>query len=154
MAATVREALNQVPDDQRDDALVLFSAHGIPQSLVDKGDPYLIETMRTVRGVAEKLDGIPWDLAFQSRLGPVKWLEPNLQAKLAELGSSGAPPLVVVPVSFVSDHIETLYELDIQHREIAEELGIATYVRAPALNTRPDFISALAELVVSRISDS
>lgn len=149
IAATVQEAIEQVPVEKRDDAVVLFSAHGIPQKLVDSGDPYLTETLATVNGVVERLGGRPHDLAFQSRLGPVKWLEPSLPDKLAELASAGAPPLVIVPVSFVSDHIETLYELDIQHREIAEELGFDVYVRAPALNTRPDFIRALAELVLS-----
>jgi ferrochelatase len=149
IAATVEEGILQVPEERRDDAVVLFSAHGVPQKLVDRGDPYLAETMATVSGVVQRLGGRPHDLAFQSRLGPVKWLEPSLPDKLAELAAAGAPPLVIVPVSFVSDHIETLYELDIQHREMAEELGFEIYVRAPALNTRPDFIRALAELVLS-----
>jgi ferrochelatase len=149
IASTVSEALEQVPAEKRDDAVILFSAHGVPQKLVDKGDPYFLETLATVSGVVERLKGRPHELAFQSRLGPVKWLEPSLPDKLAELAARGAPPLVIVPVSFVSDHIETLYELDIQHREIAEELGFDTYVRAPALNSRPDFIKALAELVLS-----
>jgi ferrochelatase len=149
IATTVEEALGQIPVERRDDAVVLFSAHGVPQKLVDKGDPYLNETLATVSGVVERLGDRPHDLAFQSRLGPVRWLEPSLPDKLAELAAAGAPPLIIVPVSFVSDHIETLYELDIQHREIAEELGFDIYFRAPALNTRPDFIQALAELVLA-----
>lgn len=152
VAGTVREALSRIPPDRRDDSLILFSAHGVPQALIRKGDPYLEETLRTVKGVADRLDGRAWDLAFQSRLGPVKWVEPNLKDKLSELAGRGAPPLVVVPVSFVSDHIETLYELDIQHREIAEDLGFSTFERAPSLNTRPDFIRAMAELVVKELS--
>lgn len=149
LAGTVREALVRIPESLRDDAVILFSAHGVPESLIEGGDPYLNQTITTVEGVMERLEGQEHHLAFQSRLGPVKWLQPTLKDKLKELSTKGAPPLVVVPVSFVSDHIETLYELDIQHLQIARELGFTIYERAPALNTRPDFIAALAELVRS-----
>ncbi len=149
LAGTVRETLDNLPPREREEAVILFSAHGIPRSLVEKGDPYLDHTLKTVKGVMDRLEGRPSELAFQSRLGPVKWLSPSLPEKLRELAGRGAPPLVLVPVSFVSDHIETLYELDIQHRDIARDLGFTTYVRTPALNTRPDFIAALADLVRS-----
>ena len=99
-----------------------------------------------------RLGNRPYELAFQSRLGPVKWLEPSLAGMLRTLAERGAPPLVLVPVSFVSDHIETLYELDIQHRRIAEDLGFTVIERAAALNTRPDFIEALAQLVRGAMS--
>ncbi len=147
LAATATEALERVPLEARDETVVLFSAHGIPASLVRKGDPYLDETHRTVEGVSRRLGDRPCELAFQSRLGPVKWLEPSLPGMLRTLSAKGAPPLVLVPVSFVSDHIETLFELDIQHRQTAKELGFTIYERAPALNTRPDFIETLAQLV-------
>ena len=149
LAATVKEALSRISENLRDDAVILFSAHGVPESLIDRGDPYLEQTLLTVEGVIERLGGREHQIAFQSRLGPVKWLQPSLSDKLQEMSAKGAPPLVIVPVSFVSDHIETLYELDIQHREIAMELGFTVYERAPALNTRPDFIQALADLVRS-----
>ncbi|MDF1526992.1 MAG: ferrochelatase [bacterium] len=149
LADTVEEALARIPVNLRDDAVILFSAHGVPESLIEGGDPYLDQTITTVDGVMERLGGREHQVAFQSRLGPVKWLQPALKDKLKELSTRGAPPLVVVPVSFVSDHIETLYELDIQHREIAMELGFTIYERSPALNTRPDFIASLADLVRS-----
>jgi ferrochelatase len=149
MAATVKEALSRISENLRDDAVILFSAHGVPESLIDRGDPYLEQTLLTVEGVIERLGGREHQIAFQSRLGPVKWLGPSLPDKLEELAAKGATPLVIVPVSFVSDHIETLYELDIQHREIAMGLGFTVYERAPALNTRPAFIAALADLVRS-----
>jgi ferrochelatase len=149
LAATVNEALSRIPENLRDDAVILFSAHGVPESLIDRGDPYLEQTLSTVEGVIERLGGREHQIAFQSRLGPIKWLGPSLPDKLEELSAKGATPLVIVPVSFVSDHIETLYELDIQHREIAMGLGFTVYERAPALNTRPDFIAALADLVRS-----
>jgi ferrochelatase len=149
LAATVEETLERIPESLREDAVILFSAHGVPESLIESGDPYLEQTLGTVEGVMKRLAGRDYEIAFQSRLGPVRWLQPSLSDKLKEFSVRGAPPLVVVPVSFVSDHIETLYELDIQHREIARELGFTVYERAPALNTRPDFIQALAELVRS-----
>ncbi len=151
LASTVTEALQSIPEPERDDTVILFSAHGVPQSLIRKGDPYLAETTQTVKSVMRILGDRPNTLAFQSRLGPVRWLEPSLSDALAQLAKKGKPPVVVVPVSFVSDNIETLYELDIQHKEIAGDLGIKTYVRAPALNTRPDFMAALADLVLSRL---
>lgn len=149
LAGTVEEALERIPDSLRRDAVILFSAHGVPESLIEGGDPYLKQTLGTVQGVMQRLEGREYHLAFQSRLGPVKWLRPSLPEKLKELSARGAPPLVIVPVSFVSDHIETLYELDIQHRDLSKELGFEIFERAPALNTRPDFIAALADLVRS-----
>jgi len=149
LAGTAREALSRIPEEQQDDAVILFSAHGVPESLIKGGDPYLEQTFATVDGVMARLQGRVHHVAFQSRLGPVKWIQPSLSDKLKELSAKGAPPLVIVPVSFVSDHIETLYELDIQHRQIAHDLGFTIYERAPALNTRPDFIAALADLVRS-----
>jgi ferrochelatase len=147
LAGTVLEALSRVPEVRQDEAVILFSAHGVPESLIRGGDPYLDHTLATVDGVMARLEGREHHVAFQSRLGPVKWIQPSLPDKLKELSARGAPPLVIVPVSFVSDHIETLYELDIQHREIAHNLGFTIYERAPALNTRPDFIAALVDLI-------
>ncbi len=151
LAGTITEALQSIPEPDRDDAVILFSAHGVPQSLIRKGDPYLAETTRTVESVMKILGDRPNTLAFQSRLGPVRWLGPSLSDALTQLAQKRKPPIVVVPVSFVSDNIETLYELDIQHKGIAEDLGIKTYVRAPALNTRPDFIEALADLIFAKL---
>ncbi len=151
LAGTVAEALERIPSDERDDAVILFTAHGVPEALIESGDPYYEQTLLTMNGVIERLGQRQHQLAFQSRLGPVKWLGPSLPDALRELAGMGAPPVVIVPVSFVSDHIETLYELDIQHMELAQSLGFRTYVRAPALNTRPDFIQALADLVISAL---
>jgi len=153
LAGTVVEALEMIPSVERDEAVILFSAHGVPRTLIESGDPYYEQTLLTVNGVMDRLGPRQHQLAFQSRLGPVKWLEPSLPDALHELADKGAPPVVVVPVSFVSDHIETLYELDIQHMEMAQSLGFRTYVRAPALNTRPDFIQALADLVIEAVRD-
>lgn len=150
LAGTIFNALEKVPPNERDDAIIVFSAHGVPLSVIQRGDPYLDEIKQTVDGVVSMLGGRPHSLAFQSRLGPVKWLEPYLADTLSDLAATGAP-LVIVPVSFVSDNIETLYDLDIQHRQIAHDLGIKTYVRAEALNTRQDFIEALADLIITSL---
>ena len=93
--------------------------------------------------------GVSHHLAFQSRAGPVKWLEPSTEAKIAELATSGCKHLLMVPLSFVSDHIETLYEIDIQYRDEAMALGITDFRRTEALNSSPLFIACLAELVRS-----
>ncbi|MDD2308483.1 MAG: ferrochelatase [Desulfuromonadaceae bacterium] len=132
---------------ERSGVQIVFSAHGLPQSFIDSGDPYLEHIQATVRLVMERFGTVSHHLAFQSRAGPVKWLEPSTEAKIAELAASGCKQLLMVPLSFVSDHIETLYEIDIQYREEATALGITDFRRTEALNSSPAFISCLAELV-------
>jgi len=126
---------------------LLFSAHGIPKSLVDAGDPYREEVERTVAAVMRRWPGIPHSISFQSRLGPTEWLEPHTGDEVKRLGREGLRSLVVVPVSFVSEHVETLHELDIRLKETAREAGIADYRRVPALNDAPAFIRALRDIV-------
>lgn len=126
---------------------LLFSAHSLPQSFIDAGDPYLDQIKETVRLVMERFDGVPYHLAFQSRAGPVKWLEPSTEEMLATLAAHDCKSLLVVPLSFVSDHIETLHEIDIQYAMEAHKLGFARFLRAPSLNDSPTFIACLAELV-------
>jgi ferrochelatase len=128
---------------------LLFSAHGLPQSFIDSGDPYLDHIQTTVRLAMENFGGVSHQLAFQSRAGPVKWLEPSTEATIARLAASGCKQLLMVPISFVSDHIETLYEIDIQYREEAHSAGISDFRRIEALNSSPAFIACLAELVRS-----
>lgn len=126
---------------------LVFTAHGLPQSFIDSGDPYLDQIRATVSLVMERFMDVSHHLAFQSRAGPVKWLEPSTGDTIRELASSGSKQLLMVPVSFVSDHIETLHEIDIQYREEALNLGISDFRRVESLNTSPLFIKCLAELV-------
>ena len=127
---------------------ILFSAHSIPDSYVKAGDPYLDQTRETVELIADKLKRTnPYQLAFQSKIGPIKWLGPSTSDAIIKLGRQGIDQILVVPVSFVSEHIETLYELDIQYRELAADAGISEFRRVPALNCDPTFIRALRELV-------
>jgi ferrochelatase len=125
---------------------VLFSAHSLPQKFIDEGDPYVKETEGTIAAVTRKLD-IDWRLSYQSKTGPVKWLEPTTEHMLRELAGQRVKDLLVVPISFVSDHIETLYEIDILYKEMAAGLGV-TLKRARSLNTSEAFVRALADMVV------
>jgi ferrochelatase len=145
LAEAVAEGLRDLPD-----ATVLFSAHGLPVKLIEEGDPYLDQVKGTVGAVAARLPGVSWELAFQSRTGPIRWLEPATPDAIRRLAARGVRGLLVVPVSFVSDHIETLHELDIEYGELAGRAGIREFRRSPSLNTRPSFIRALAELVRAR----
>jgi ferrochelatase len=152
MTATVRRAWDRIPPERRDAAVILFSAHGLPQKFIDEGDPYVEHTEATRRGILDRLR-LPNRqlLAYQSRTGPVKWLGPGTDAVIEQLGHEGVKDLLIVPLSFVSDHIETLYEVDLLFAETARKAGIAGYYRSDALNTEPLFIDALARLVRSHL---
>lgn len=148
LADTVRRALDRFAPEVRDRVTILFSAHGLPQKFVDSGDPYIHDIEATRRGVLERLRvPNPQFLGYQSRTGPVKWVGPFTDEVIEWLGAAGVRELLVVPLSFVSDHIETLYEVDILFRDIAHHAGIVEYRRPDALNLHPLFIEALAEMV-------
>ena len=141
----IEKGLFFFPDRSR--VQLFFSAHSLPQSFIDEGDPYLDHITTTVRLVMEYFGNVSHHLAFQSRAGPVKWLEPSTQDKLKELAALGHREILVVPLSFVSDHIETLHEIDIEYGEEAHKLGITDFRRMESLNSSPTFIKCLAELV-------
>lgn len=153
MAATVRRAWEGIPAERRDRAVILFSAHGLPQKFIDEGDPYVEHIQATRWGILQRLD-LPnrQVLAYQSRTGPVKWLGPGTEEVIEELGRDGVRDLLVIPMSFVSDHIETLYEVDLLFAETARKAGITGYYRPEALNTEPLYIDALARLVTTHLS--
>lgn len=153
MAHTTRVAWLSIPADRRDRAVLLFSAHGLPQKFIDEGDPYVEHIERTRSGILGRLGVANRQvLAYQSRTGPVKWLGPGTEEMLEALGREGVEDVLVVPLSFVSDHIETLYEVDLLFRETARKAGITGYYRPEALNTEPLFIEALAGLVERRVA--
>jgi len=147
LATRIREGLEQFPEDVRDQVQLLFSAHALPQKFIDQGDPYFDHVMATVRGVEERLNNHPWHVGFQSRSGPVTWMQPDTLDVIQQLAESGKRAILMVPISFVSDHIETLHEIDIEMREHAEQLGIRYFARCPSLNDSEDFLGALADLV-------
>ncbi len=129
---------------------LLFSAHSLPVSFIERGDPYQKQIHETIDLLMEDLrqDGLtlPHYLCYQSRSGPVRWLGPSTEEMLHRLAEEGVKELLAVPISFVSDHIETLYEIDILYRDLATSLGIKLR-RVPSLNSSPLFISALGDLV-------
>jgi len=145
MAEKIREGLQQF--HPLAEVELLFSAHSLPQSFIDEGDPYLAQIEESVRLIMQQFT-VPHHLSFQSKAGPVKWLEPSTDDMLKKLAGSGVKNLLVVPLSFVSDHIETLHEIDIEYSKKAWELGIAKFARMPSLNSSPRFIEALAALVL------
>lgn len=126
---------------------ILFSAHSLPLKIVEKGDPYPKDVETTMHKLTKDLSH-PWSLAFQSRNGKLPWLEPYTEDEIVRLGKSGIKNLIVVPISFVSDHIETLFELDMLYFDLAKEHGIKNFLRTPSFNNDPRFISLLASLVV------
>lgn len=136
-----------------DQVHIFFSAHGVPVSYVEEaGDPYQHEIEECTRLIVQTLNRPNrHTLAYQSRVGPVEWLKPYTEDAIAELAAEGIKDLLVVPISFVSEHIETLQEIDMEYREVAEEAGIENFHRVPALNTHPVFIEDLANLVVEAI---
>jgi len=155
MADTVRRALEGFPAHRRDHVTVLFSAHGLPKKFVDQGDPYVEHTHRTVEGILERLSmPNPHVVGFQSRTGPVTWIGPGTEDVLRDLGRRGVKEVLMVPVSFVSDHIETLYEVDQLFKEDALASGISDYRRSEALNTHPLYIEALADLVRRQLASA
>jgi ferrochelatase len=127
---------------------LLFSAHGLPESIVKAGDPYQMQVEATVSGVMARLRDKTVEplVCYQSRATPQKWLEPSTIDAIEQAGRDGVA-VVVVPIAFVSDHIETLVELDIENRHIAEKAGVPGYFRVKAQNSDPAFIAALAGIV-------
>ncbi len=130
------------------EGFLLFSAHGIPLSLHKKGDPYVSQIEGTVKSIIKKMNLKEWAISYQSRTGPVKWLEPSTENKIEELSKSEFKRIYIVPISFVSDHIETLFEIDIIYKKMATEKGVEL-IRVPSLNTNPKFIEALKSLVLN-----
>jgi protoporphyrin/coproporphyrin ferrochelatase len=148
MTETVQDGLAGFAPSDRDSVVLLFSAHSLPLDVIDRGDSYPQEVGASVQRVVDRL-GVtnPYILAYQSDVGPVRWLGPSTEQVIRRLGGRGHRHLLVVPIAFTSDHIETLSELDREYGEVAHEVGITNYVRAPALNERPRFLDALAEIV-------
>jgi ferrochelatase len=148
MTETVLDGLEQFAPADRQRVLLLFSAHSLPLDVIDRGDAYPQEVGASVQGVIEELGAPnPYILAYQSDVGPVRWLGPRTEQVLRRLGARGHEHVLVVPIAFTSDHIETLSELDREYGEVAHKAGITHYKRAPALNDRPLFLDGLATIV-------
>lgn len=145
LAEKVTEGLASFPDPG--EVEIVFSAHSLPQSFIEEGDPYLAHIQETVRLVMERIGERSHRLCFQSKASKVKWLEPSTEETIQRMGREGMKNVLMVPLSFVSDHIETLYEIDIQYAEEAKAAGIERFVRSESLNSSPLFLECLADLV-------
>ncbi len=130
---------------------VVYSAHSLPVKFIKEGDPYVEHLKQTIQAV-ESLTAMPGRLCYQSRSGPVEWLSPSPPVILQQLAKEGCKNVLMVPISFVSDHVETLYEIDMLYREMAQDLGIRME-RAASLNCMPEFIDSLKDLVLKKTKE-
>jgi ferrochelatase len=146
LAAGVTAGLREVPQGQA--VRVLFSAHGLPKRVIAEGDPYQAQVEATAAATVARLaqEGLDWAICYQSRVGPLEWIGPSLDAEL-ERAAHDQVALVLVPIAFVSEHSETLVELDIEARAEADRLGVPVFIRVPTVGTAPAFIEGLAAMV-------
>lgn len=151
LAGKIKETLKS--GESLDDFYILFSAHGLPLYFLNQGDPYPFEIAQTVGKILDRLKRTEaWSISYQSAVGPMQWLKPSTEAALKALARRGVKKLIVVPVSFVTDHIETLCEIDIEYREFAKEVGIEDFRMSKALEDHPGFIKALADCVEASLN--
>lgn len=154
-AGQIQNALDALAPDVRARVRLVASAHGLPQKFVDRGDPYVDHIKATLRGVLQRLDDPPADhLAFQSRAGPVEWIGPGTPEVIERLAEQGHDALLMWPISFVSDHIETTYEVNMLFRDGAKRVGIREYHVVPAINDHPQLWDVLADLVTTHLDRS
>jgi protoporphyrin/coproporphyrin ferrochelatase len=134
-----------------EDYKLIFSAHGLPEKNIKKGDPYQWQVEQSVNKIVEsvKIKNLDWILSYQSRVGPLKWIGPSTEDIIIENSKLGKH-IVLVPIAFVSEHSETLVELDIEYKELADKNGCKNYTRIPALGTSKDFIKAMSELIIKK----
>jgi ferrochelatase len=144
MADLISQALQKAGEGTR----LLFSAHGLPKKVIERGDPYQFEVEKSAAAVVKALNipDLDWLVCYQSRVGPLEWIGPATDEEIKRAGKEGKK-LVLAPIAFVSEHSETLVELDIEYRHLAEQSGVPAYIRVPALGAHPAFISGLARLV-------
>ncbi len=150
LALRTKEALARFAKEARPTLLV--SAHGLPRHFIDAGDPYCEHIRITMEGVLARIPALPHVVGYQSRVGPVEWIGPGTDEVIRSLAREGTKDVLVLPISFVSDHIETLYEVDLLYGDQARALGIANFRRVEGLNDFPPFLDALADLVDAKLS--
>jgi len=130
---------------------LLISAHGLPKRVIASGDPYQWQVEKTAAALVERLGVTDWTVCYQSRVGPLEWIGPATDAEIRRAGAEGKA-VAVLPVAFVSEHSETLVELDIEYARLAREAGVPDYLRVPAVGVRQEFISGLASLVQASVA--
>ena len=148
IAASVELLQQGMAQAGRQPVRVLFSAHGLPERVIKAGDPYQSQVEQTANAIASAMGLVDWSVCYQSRVGPLKWIGPSTDAEIERAGRDKRG-VVLYPLSFVSEHSETLVELDIEYRHLATQKGVTTYIRVPTVGTHPLFIGGLANLVRS-----
>lgn len=149
----INETLLKFPEQVRDEIQLVFSAHGTPISMVKNGDPYSAQIKKSVELIMKARNfSHEHSLCYQSKVGPIKWLEPATDTTIEELAAKGKKHLLIIPISFVSDHVETLFELNIEYRQVADKVKIINYIVMPGLNNSELFISSLSEIVKDRLN--
>jgi ferrochelatase len=153
LAGNINAALTRFEGVPANEVQIVFSAHGVPVSIIERGDPYQSHIEATVKLVVKQgMWKCPHTLCYQSKVGPAQWLKPSLNETIDRLGAAGAKNVLVVPIAFLTDHIETLHEINIETRHRAKHLGIDRFELMPALNSHPALISALASEVLRTVS--
>lgn len=152
-AESIQAEILRFPVEDQDDVVILFSAHSLPMKVVNRGDPYPTEVAATVQRVMESIGHThPYRLVWQSKVGPLPWLSPQTDDAIKGLVARGKKNILLVPIAFTSDHIETLFELDHEYaEELASEVGVKNIRRAASLNDNPIFIEAMADIVKTHI---
>jgi len=146
------EKISDALKDFKEPPHIIFSAHSIPQSRVAGGDPYVSQIRENLERIMKNLpEDLTCSLAFQSKVGPVKWVGPPLEDELETLARTGRDQVIIYPISFVSEHVETLYELDVEFAEKASEMGFKRFVRASTVQTSEKFINVLEKLIRERL---
>lgn len=152
-ADNIGKEIKRAEKDGYQNPRILFSAHGLPEKVVQGGDPYQWQCEQTAKNIAEALniEKLDWQICYQSRVGPMKWIGPSLDEAL-EKAAADQKSVIIFPHAFTQEHVETLVELDLEYKEIAEGLGIHGYYRAQTVSDHPDFIDGLAGLVRDHIA--
>ena len=153
IADTIINEVEKFPNPDPEQIELLFSAHGLPQKIVDAGDPYEKEIQETYEGARDKLGWPHTTLCYQSRVGPLVWLKPYTNDVIREKAAAGVKQILIYPIAFVSDHSETLYELSITYADLARSEGIENYRVVPALNDHPLLIRALRDMVINALQN-
>jgi len=136
----IKNSLKNAPESR-----LLFSAHGLPEKIVESGDPYQWQVEQTVASIVHELGEVDYAICYQSRVGPLKWIGPSTEEEIRRAGKE-KKSVIIVPIAFVSEHSETLVELDMEYKELAKNAGIENYMRVPALGAAPEFIACLKAL--------
>lgn len=149
-AANVREVFEKCELETGMASRVLFSAHGLPESIVKDGDPYQAQCEKCAAEIVHEMgiENLDWQICYQSRVGAQKWLGPSTEEALRKAAKDGVP-VIILPHAFTQEHVETLVEIEIEYRELAEHIGVPAFYRVPTVSTHPDFIRGLADMVLS-----